>query len=422
MRTFVLCLFSALAIAASGEEEYVTRAEFDQFRAEFEKYKVENAKLKAQNTKLENDVEGFKAELSRNKPIDDKLNQYLWKPGADEYDAVRSGTTKLLISGWADAGFEDRSGAPSTFTETFHPVFLWKLSDRISFESDLDYVVLDYRIHDLLQFEAGRFLTPIDTFYRRERQTWINKLPDRPFVFAQGQGLAPEFSVGAMLDGAFTAGPTKFNWNAYVANGPRLITGDPVHFGELDFSSIIDNNQNKTLGGRLGFLPIPDLEVGGSAMVGRAGTSATPQSGVATTILGADMSYIHDFDSLRGTIDIRAEWLWSHVDSATYTIDGKDVLFTNNRHNGGYAQIAYRPTKIDQQWVRNLELVFRYDRISNPSFRSDDPIEAHPERGSRDRRAFDLNYWLGPSAVLKFAYENETRDEHAIVLQFAIGF
>jgi len=177
-------------------------------------------------------------------------------------------------------------------------------------------------------------LTPIGAFYRDYRQTWINKLPDRPFVYAEGAGLAPEFTDGAMLDGAFSAGSTTFNWNAYVANGPALNMSDSTRFGELSFLNTIDNNFDKTFGGRLGWAPLP---IGASGLNGRVSAQGSPRN-VRATILADDVSYVRDVHAVRGTLDFRSEWVWSHVSDATYDVNGirfclRTTIATKDTHS-----------------------------------------------------------------------------------------
>ena len=426
-RQFVLAAAMVLSslTTAHAEDDFITRDEFNKFRAEFDKFRVENEKLKAQNAQLAKAVENVKTSL-QHPGVESKLNTYLAPPppgqvaSKDDVDGVRSGTFKFLISGWSDAGFEDRSGQNSTFTASFHPVFLWKVSDKISFESDFGYATIDYNVSDKLNLELGRFLTPVGTFMRTQRPSWINKFPDRPFAFDESRSLVPELSLGAMAEGAINAGPTKVNYAAFVANGPELNTGSPTNFGTLNGGGN-DSNQNKAFGGRIGFLPIPELEVGASMEMGRVGSHRTQQSGIDARLLAADFNYCKQFDALKGTVDIRAEWVWSTVGDATYDIGG-DVPFNNNHRDGGYAQVAYRPTLIDQKYVRNLEIALRYDRIDNPEMTPDTPDEARVQRVDRDRWTLGLNYWLGPSTVLKLAYEKDTRDDHALLFQFALGF
>jgi hypothetical protein len=429
LRCFLSMLGLMLAIpAAHAGEDFITRDEFNLFRAEFEKFRAENEKLKQQNAQLVKAMENVATSLQHpHAPLASKLETYLAPAppvaaSKDDVDAVRSGTTKFLIGGWSDAGFEDRSGENSTFTASFHPVFLWRLSDRISFESDFGFATIDYHVDDHLTLEVGRFLTPVGNFMRTQRPSWINKFPDRPFALQETGGLVPELSLGAMAEGGFNAGPTKFNYAAFIANGPELNSGSAQNFGTLSFGGGADSNRNKALGGRIGFLPIPELELGASMEMARVGRHRSQQAGVDARLLAADLNYCKTFDAIKGTVDVRAEWVWSNVGDATYTVNGDDVLFNNNHRDGGYAQFSYRPTQINQKWVKNLEIALRYDRIDNPEMTPDTPEDALVQRTDRDRWTFGLNYWLGPSTLLKFAYEKDTRDDHALLFQFALGF
>jgi hypothetical protein len=124
---------------------------------------------------------------------------------------------------------------------------------------------------------------------------------------------------------------------------------------------------------------------------------------------------------LKGLINFRAQWVWSHVGHLIYDFDETgipgSITFNNNR-NGGYVQLAYRPTHIDNDIIKNLEPVFRYDRLN----------QLHTPVGFDEQRwTLGLNYWLTPSTVIKAAYEFDdknggTRDQDAFMLQVATGF
>src|SRR6185437_1636781 len=243
----------------------------------------------------------------------------------------------------------------------------------------------------------------------RLHPAWINKLPEFPLVYAEDDGLVPFSSLGFELRGAFPVKSTKFDYAIYAANGPALNT-DPDAAGKLIFDNFDDINDNKAVGGRIGFLPIPELEIGYSIQEAEVGSGAF--KGVNALLQGVDLSYMRDSESLRGTFDLRAEWVWSQVDRATYGT----VTFDNKR-NGGYVQVAYRPTKLNG-WVSNLEAVCRYDRIEQP--------RGAPGSFNDQGITFGLNYWFGPTAVLKTAYQIDNRDEggnrNAFFIQAAIGF
>jgi len=239
----------------------------------------------------------------------------------------------------------------------------------------------------------------------------------------------PISSVGAKLSGGFDAGPTKLNWALYASNGPRVNTGDdePDEVGLLHFDNFTDNNQNKAFGGRLGFLPIPELELGGSVQVSRSGANGTQFHKVDAVLFDIDLNFTKQFSALMGTVDIRAEWTWSYIDDTTFDVEFDElvgpepVIFNNNKRNGGYIQFAYRPTMFEQKWVKNLEAVFRYDRIDNPHAPHPELVGEH-QFLDRDRWAVGLNYWLGTSTVLKFAFEDDNRGDDSILMQFGMGF
>jgi hypothetical protein len=107
-----------------------------------------------------------------------------------------------------------------------------------------------------------------------------------------------------------------------------------------------------------------------------------------------------------------AQWVWSHVDDFDYGIDHFD-----NDRDGGYAQIAYRPTKWEWPWLSHFEPVYRYDQLNQKDT---------PTGFDESRNTVGLNYWLSPMTVFKAAYEWDSRDgdtaHDATLLQFATGF
>ena len=448
----LLALSLAAGLQASARAgEAVSRDEFEKLVAQFEKFRAENAQLKGDNAQLRKDLDALRAG-AKGTPIQAALDKYVeadeLKPFKQGLDAVKSGTTKFVLAGYSAGTYMDRNldsvtgvHVPSTFIAQFNPIFLWKLSDQLSFQGELEfqtedgatslnleYAELVYKFHDYLTFSAGKFLTPFARFNPGLHPLWINKLPDKPLVFQDG-GLAPELEVGAKLSGGFDAGPTKFNWALYTSNGSSLDTGvaDATTAGTLGFDNTPDINRNKAVGGRLGFLPIPELELGGSIQWGRAGPGQSRLSNVTALLYAADFSFTKSFDHLKGQVDIRGEWVWSRVSRGLYSLDfgdgngPQDVLFDNNRRNGGYLQFAYRPSKFDQKWIKNLEAVFRYDRIENPSAPRPELVTAR-QFVTHDRQSLGVNYWLGPSAVLKFAYETDSHDHRSVLMQFGMGF
>ena len=223
------------------------------------------------------------------------------------------------------------------------------------------------------------------------------------------------------MRGGFPIGPTRANYAFYVSNGPNLNTFDPRTAGTLEFNNFSDNNDDKAVGGRVGFLPIPGVEVGYGFETAKPGTQGTSFADVRSFLQSVDLNITRDSDLLKGRIDLHAQYAWSKVDRAVYDPDGTfgfGPLSLAGKRDGGYAQVAYRPTKVDVDFVRNLELIFRWDHLS----RAPSGLGAPEE----ERWTLGLDYWLGPGTALKAAYEWDNpdgeRNRNALLLQVVAGF
>jgi hypothetical protein len=342
------------------------------------------------------------------------------------------GTTKFLLAGWAEGMFEARNGSVSTFSASFNPIFLWELTPKILFDGRLEIepsgggtnvnlvnAQISYLLNDYITLGVGEFFSPSNVFVERFEPQWINKLPDRPLAIYHG--ILPNISVGAQMRGGFPIGPTRANYAFYVSNGPVLNTFDARTAGTLDFNSYTDNNDNKAVGGRVGFLPIPGVEVGYGFETSKPGFQGTTFADVQALVQSVDLEVSRDSDLLKGRINLFAQYAWSHVDHAVYDPDGSlgfGPLPLTAKRDGGYAELAYRPTKLDIDFLRNLEMIFRWDHLSRDPSGLGDPEET--------RLTLGLNYWLSPSTVVKAAYEwdkpNGEPNRNALLIQTAMGF
>jgi hypothetical protein len=133
------------------------------------------------------------------------------------------------------------------------------------------------------------------------------------------------------------------------------------------------------------------------------------------------LNYVRDSTLLKGVIDFKAQWVWSNID--LYTVDPTTGLTRlpaglSNDRNGGYVQFAYRPTKVNNKILKNLEPVVRYDMLNQ----GNTPI------GFDERRwTFGMDYWVNSSTVFKAAYETDRQNGlgqngDAFWLQFVVGF
>lgn len=346
-----------------------------------------------------------------------------------------AGTSRFLISGYGFSGFTDRERDNSSFEAGFNPIFLWKIRDDILFEAELgfelaahetevglEYAQLSYLVNDYVTLGVGKFFNPGNYFVERLHPAWINKLPDAPLAFGHGGLIAPSH-VGMQVHGGVPVGGRKFEYAVWLSNGPTLVTDDPDEAGSLEFGNR-DTNNAKTVGGRLGLFALPQLEFGYSVEFGRVDPTDTMPNDVDSLIQSVDANWTGECDALQGTFDIRAQWVWSRVDDATYDAAGGmgfGPLNYRNRRSGGYAQAAFRPTKLDSG-LRDVEVIARYDAIDAPS--------GSPEPVDRRRWTLGFDYWLDASTALKVAYQFDdrsdptgtARDANAVFVQMAIGF
>ena len=455
----VAILQAALLIIASpvarAEEtttdEYATRKEYDELKAQLLAMKKELDTIKKEREaapKRESSESqavastASKQESSQSRTVSDTHKQVTPETGPppDHPEiALPSiqpggllGTTKFLLAGWAEGMFEARNGQVSTFSASFNPIFLWELTPKLLFDSRLEIepsgggtnvnlvnAQISYLLNDYIALGVGEFFSPSNVFVERFEAQWINKLPDRPL--AVYQGILPDISVGAQVRGGFPIGPTRANYAFYVSNGPVLSTFDARTAGTLDFNSYTDNNDNKAVGGRVGFLPLPGVEVGYGFETSKPGFQGTSFSRVQALVQSVDLEVTRDSDLLKGRIDLFAQYAWSHVDHAVYDPDGSlgfGPLPLTAKRDGGYAELAYRPTKLDVDFLRNLELIFRWDHLSRDPSGLGDPEET--------RWTMGLDFWLSPSTVVKAAYEWDQPDgepnKNALLLQAAMGF
>ena len=421
--------------AQTAEQDYVSREEHEALRRELDAVRTEMAEMKRQGTGTAARAAGTSQEGTSS--LADDWTRLRLEALEQTLDELSPGLSSFHVSGFGFTRFVNREGTDSTFTAALVPVFLWEINDQLLFESEiefelavedgeskteveLEYAHASYLFNDYITLGAGKFLTPFGLFPERLHPAWINKLPDGPLAFGHG-GIAPFSSVGAYVRGGFPVGSAKFNYAFYLSNGPRLVTDDEEEAGHLEFDNFGDINNNKAVGGRVGFLPIPQLELGTSFLFAKVNPSGSGVGGADALILGADVSYVQEIDWLAGLVDVRFEYVRSEVDSVTYDADGSlgfgPLTFENDR-TGLYAQVAYRPTKCDLKFLRDVEFVGRFDYLDLPS--------GAPGGNDHERWTAGVNYWLNPSSVIKIAYQYTDEEgepgEDAFLAMFAVGF
>ncbi len=324
------------------------------------------------------------------------------------------------------------------------------LEDDNGTEVELEFVQADYFAHNNLILSAGKMLTPFNAFSERLHPQWINKLPSLPPIYGAhgGGGVSPGIipvlsDTGVQARGGVELGESSMvNYAFYVVNGPEAEAehseeeetadehGDELEVEgehseeaevadehseddvmlaradgdehsdlvELEFGeNFKDNNNNKALGGRIGFIPFTGAEVGWSGMGGKYSSDDD------FFLWGADAEI-----RFRG-LELRGEYVNLSVDRA-----GRSGQY----QDGFYSQAAYRLGRNELEStlpasLRKLEFVVRFGT-------------AETVEGDVDQTTFGLTYWLAESAPLKFAYElNDGRGDlgdNRFLSQLAVGF
>lgn len=329
--------------------------------------------------------------------------------------------TQFMIRGYGHTGLnftntEDERES-SYVGSAFAPIFLFKHSDRLMFEAELEfglenneleigleYANVMYVLNKNMTVRAGKFLLPFGTFMERLHPAWINRLPTAPLGYGH-DGIAPSSGIGVELRGAFDLGGPKLNYSVYSTNGPRIKDGsiEPEEAGMLQFQNYEDNNNSKAFGGRIGLLPFADssTEIGFSTYsTSKVGARDSQYENVGAFLYALDFAFVKQFSGF-GVIDIKGQYNNSNVDDATYTeLDefGNPEEYTfNNESNSFYTQLSYRPTTSESDFMKKLEFVGRYSNYNAP---------ADAEwSGESEQYAFGLNYWLTWRSVIKVAYQ-----------------
>lgn len=415
--------------AVSREEYETLRDDFEALKADMEAMKGQRGVMQAQPGESADEPDWLETERAR-------LRIEVLEEAMEE---TKGGLSNFHITGFAFTTFVNKQGMDSTFNAKVVPLFLWEITDRLLFEAEiefelevedgegktevvLEYADLSYIVNDYIVLGAGKFLTPFGLFAERLHPAWINKFASSPLIYGH-HGIAPFTSLGIYARGGFPAGPTMFNYAIYLSNGPALDTGaiDPDEAGVLGFNNFSDINNGKSVGGRIGFLPVPAVEIGFSfnwGQVNPSGSGIVVQNANAF-LWGVDLTYVQEVDCLAGLFDVRFEYVHSDVDDVTYFLPPPDGPLTfDNVRDGLYVQAAYRPTKCSVKFLRNFEVVGRYDYLNLPA--------GAPENEDQQRWSVGLNYWLNPSTVLKFSWEHlmvkGEPDTDAFLAMFAVGF
>lgn len=365
--------------------------------------------------------------------------------------SVVPGNTRMMLtgSGWFGYSATLNDNVKTDVTKNFNswgfaPLFLWKLSNKMFFESEievvngefeLEYAKLSYTLNKYMTIGAGRMLTPFGAYGERWEPVFIEKFPNTPLLptepFLPGE---THLNWGAMmgidLRGAFPLGSAKLNYTLFISNGPKLdASQDPSTAGILDYENLDDNNNNKEVGGRIGILPFSNssLEIGFSGRFGKAGNQGDPVYGKTGVFAYAvDVSYNKPITVIKSAINIRGQYNAMMVDKANYYMTETTTYTFDNTIRNYFIQFSLRPSMMHNKCLKNTEVLFRYNSLTAPKDAVWGAKDNNGNGGTVSRSDVGLTYWLSWKSGLRFAYEStklpDGTKENVFLASIVYGF
>jgi hypothetical protein len=326
----------------------------------------------------------------------------LHKPGLSHFMVVGLTTFGFASSKTtaSDGSAPNKYSAFGTDSYEFSPMFLWRQGKKVllefepSFNNDgvgVNWAAISYFAKPNLIFRGGYFVVPFGMYSKKLAAGWINKVATDPI----GLPTAQDYGVG--ISGGLPLGSMKWNYDLAVTNG---LTIDPsVNNGTLTNVNLGAASRNKTFVGRLGLLPFSNssLEIGVSGMTGGVSNGNTVYQDVRADLYAFDFNLVENVSPIQ--INIKSQYNVINVGTATYInpLDPTQTYTFNNRSTSGYAQFSVRPTESQIEFIKNLEVAFRYGQYNSPK---------NSTWGANTTQTdFGVNYWLNWRTVLRVTYE-----------------
>lgn len=301
---------------------------------------------------------------------------------------------ELEVSGFVDVLTQGQQGENTTFgMGAFEIDFASEFSSKVSFEGavvvegeevGLGQTLVDFKLlnEDKLGLQAGLLDMPFGIDYQ------VFATPDRKLV-------TPPLVTERMMDGGwgdigvnFYGCAPRLDYNLYIVNGMGYNNGEDGIYGTDDEgegieSQLTDNNNAKTAGGRIGVLPIKDLELGFSYVQGPYLDGTARQ---ALSRIGGDIQFVYERLQIKGE----------------FVMGGEEVPgASKNEHDGFYLQLLgeatekvygvarygyWKPKGGDR--VTRITIGVGYDLIENVSLRGEYQINS--ETSSVDDNLFSM--------------------------------
>ncbi|GMR09040.1 MAG: hypothetical protein BMS9Abin26_2052 [Gammaproteobacteria bacterium] len=341
----------------------------------------------------------------------------------DVHSEWKGANSAVHLAGYGTVGYTDQESSDGSFnTLSFNPIFHYQYKDLFMLEAELEietegdggtaveleYASIDWLINDYVALVAGKFLSPLGQFRQNIHPGWVNKLASAPPGFGH-DGAAPLSELGVQLRGGYMfENHMRTNYAFYVGNGPELESEDGEVHGITAEAFRRDADGNPVWGGRVGFLPVANFEIGVSGATGKARVTTDEALGLIASdparsysAFGVDMVYT------RKALNLRYEYIRQRVANKSASV----IAPMGGTWRAWYAQAAYRFPST--KW----EAVARYTDYNSP--------HAGQEQ---EQVAAGVNYWFAGNAVAKVTYESNsglsgtTTDRDRFLVQLSYGF
>ncbi len=458
-----MALAAALAAPALGAN--ATPANSASLARKYDALKAQMAQMAQQMAAMQKQMAAMKQQQAQQSAAEAKMTEAATKAQvrrlykrvmreSERISELNPGNIRVLVAGDANVQFIHKAGSASTFYADASPLIQVRVDKRIFINTGFDFYTangaaggaaasstslsnpgtpadtattsttvtgvdmgaanLNYELNDYLTLGGGLISSPIGgvvgIFNPAPWNRWMvdGSLEDN---------LLPPNELGVWTRGGVPM-PDKLGYLTYflfVSNGPQLVStaGTP---NTLSYSNNNPAAQNgKTVGGRVSYLPIPNVEFGYSFEWARPSPDGALQT-ANSLVQAIDCNLYYVNKKIDGLARFRGGWTWDQVDQGG--VDGAADL--GSLSNGGQLEAAYQPSMCGIKYLDKTMVALRYDYIHGPA------SVANSGALQEQRWSVGLDYWLHSNAVLKLEYEfdNLSGGDHgndALFMQFAVG-
>ncbi len=274
-------------------------------------------------------------------------------------------------------------------------------------EIKLEFATLDIAFHEAVSLRGGVILSPLGRF-NLIHDSPLNDLTNRPLMAREIVPTTLSESGMGLFGTFYPSEAAVMGYELYVVNGFDEAAATGLRSGRG--SQKLDNNEEKSIVGRLNYSPSLGLDLGGSFHVGAYDDSGEDN----LSIFAVDASWN------RGPLDMRGEYATASIDGArgyqqkddTDQQEGDESPLLGDSRSGYYAQVAYHFLPGSLSFPNStFTVAARYDHI---------------DLGASDetRTTVGLNFRPEEETVIKLDYEIYDRDDHrnGLILSLASYF